>query len=236
MAIIEQLNELHRLHQALHEIEEALARGPRQIRARDQLVKNLEKEIEDKKTLIKETRALADRKGLDLKTKEVHLQDLSAKLNQATSNREYDVLKGQIEADTVAKSVLEDEIIEQLDKVDRLRAEVAEAEETKKQRVADRDAFAARFEQDAVGLRQKSAELSKQIGQAENFLSGDKAMRYRRLVESHGGHDSMASVEENACSNCRVTITSQHRMQLRMGEVIFCSSCGRLLYQPLSKS
>lgn len=235
MATIEQLNELHRLHQALHEIEEALARGPRQVRARDQLVKNLEKEIEDKKNLIKETRALADRKGLDLKTKEVHLADLSAKLNQATSNREYDVLKGQIEADTVAKSVLEDEIIEQLDKVDRLRTEVAEAEETKKTRISDRDAFAAKFEQDAVGLRERAAGLSKQIGQAETFLSGDKALRYRRLVESHGGHASMASVEENACSNCRVTITSQHRMQLRMGEILFCSSCGRLLYSPLSK-
>ncbi len=235
MATVEQLNELHRLHQALHEIEEALARGPRQVRARDQLVKNLEQDMEDKKNLIKETRALADRKGLDLKTKEVHLQDLTAKLNQATSNREYDILKGQIEADTVAKSVLEDEIIEQLDKVDRLRAEVAEAEELKKQRLAERDAFSAKFEKDAVGLREKSAGLSKHIGQAESFLAGDKALRYRRLVESHGGHDSMASVEENACSNCRVTITSQHRMQLRMGEILFCSSCGRLLYAPLSK-
>lgn len=236
MATIEQLNELHRLHQALHEIEEALARGPRQIRARDQLVKNLEKEIEDKKELIKQTRALADRKGLDLKTKEVHLQDLNAKLNQATSNREYDVLKGQIDADTVAKSVLEDEIIEQLDKVDRLRNEVAEAEELKKQRAADRDAFAAKFEQEAVGLRERGAALEKQIRPAETFLGGDKAAKYRRLVESHGGHASMASVEDNACSFCRVTITPQSRAQLRQGEIIFCSSCGRLLYQPLSKS
>ena len=232
MATVEQLNELHRLHQALHEIEEALARGPRQVRARDQLIKNLDKEIEDKKNLIKETRALADKKGLDLKVKETHLQDLTAKLNQATSNREYDILKGQIEADTVAKSVLEDEIIEQLDKVDRLKAEIVESEATKSQRIADRDAFAAKFEQEAVGLREKRAGLDKQIGQSENFLSGDKAGRYRRLVETYGGHASMASVEENACSNCRVTITSQHRMELRMGEIIFCSTCGRLLYQP----
>ncbi len=235
MATVEQLNELHRLHQALHEIEEALTRGPRQVRARDQLVKNLEKDIEDKKNLIKETRALADRKGLDLKTKEVHLQDLTAKLNQATSNREYDILNGQIEADTVAKSVLEDEIIEQLDKVDRLRTEVAEAEKLKQQRNTDRDAFAAKFEKESVGLRERSTGLSKHIGQAESFLSGDKALRYRRLVESYGGHDSMASIEENACSHCRVTITSQHRMQLRLGEILFCSSCGRLLYAPLSK-
>lgn len=236
MATVEQLNELHRLHQSLHEIEEALARGPRQVRARNQLVKNLEKEIEEKKNLIKDTRALADKKGLDLKTKETHLQDLGAKLNQATSNREYDILKGQIEADTVAKSVLEDEIIELLDKADRLKNEVADTEKLKQQRIVERDEFAAKFEQEAVGLRERGGEFEKLIRQAENFLSGDKAARYRRLVESYGGHDSMASVEENACSHCRVTITSQHRMELRLGEIIFCSSCGRLLYQPMKRT
>ena len=47
---------------------------------------------------------------------------LKAKLNAAASNREYQALKDQIAADQMAGSVLADEILEALEKIDELAA------------------------------------------------------------------------------------------------------------------
>ena len=65
-----------------------------------------------------ELRKSADGKSLQLKSNEAKNLDLTAKLNAASSNKEYEIISSQIEADKMANSVLEDEILEALDKVD----------------------------------------------------------------------------------------------------------------------
>ena len=98
--------DLHRLHLALHEVQEQLTRGPRQVKAREQLVVQAETELTAKKEQFKQLRVTSDRKSLDLKTNEAKIADLRGKLNACSSNREFDIIKGQIEADTVANSVV----------------------------------------------------------------------------------------------------------------------------------
>ena len=73
-------------------------------------------------------RVATDQKQLQLKSDEQKIKDHRAKLNAAASNREYQILKEQIAADEMTNSVLEDEIIEAMEKVDQLQATIAEAE------------------------------------------------------------------------------------------------------------
>src|SRR5262245_9298126 len=133
MSVGADLTELHWLHGLLRDVREELARGPRQIKAREQVVATAQTDVTNKQEELKQTRLAADRKGLELRTLESKLEDLKAKLNQAASNREYDILRGQIDADTAAKAVLEDEILEHLDRVDRLQKEVVACQDKVKQ-------------------------------------------------------------------------------------------------------
>src|SRR5688572_13027737 len=94
--------ELHRLHLALQEVRSQLDRGPRQVRAREQLVAQGEADVAARREQLKSQRLNSDRKSLDLKTNEAKIADLRGKLNVASSNREFDIIKGQIDADTVA--------------------------------------------------------------------------------------------------------------------------------------
>ncbi len=55
---------------------------------------------------------------------------MKAKLNAAQSNREYQAFRDQIAADEMANSVLADEILEGLEKIDELQKIAAEAEQT----------------------------------------------------------------------------------------------------------
>lgn len=223
--------ELHRLHLALHEVQEQLSRGPRQIKAREQLVATAEAELAAKRDRLKSQRMSNDRKSLDLKTNEAKINDLRGKLNVASSNREFDIIKGQIEADTVANSVLQDEILELLDAIDRTQAEIKEAEQKVGKAKDELKRFADKFAADSVGLKARVDELSRQIKQSESGLTGELADRYRRLVDAHGP-EAMAPCEGGICGNCRVQVTPQNKVRLNAGNVIFCSACGRMLYKP----
>lgn len=226
-----QLDELHRLLLALQEVRDQLERGPRQIQARSQLALQAQKELEDQQALLKQLRASADRKSLDLKSHEAKLADLRSKLNAASSNREYDIIRGQIDADTVAKSVLEDEILEILEKIDRTQAAIAGGGEKVKKTEADKEKFREQFDAAAGNLRERAAALDAQIRGAESGLTGDLLDRYRRLVEAHGAA-ALAQVQGGVCNNCYVNVTPQAKVQLNSGRVLFCGSCGRMLYLP----
>jgi predicted nucleic acid-binding Zn-ribbon protein len=229
MSVAADLTELHRLHAALKDVRDDLARGPRQLKVRDQVITNTKNEVAAKQEELKQTRMAADRKGLELKTLEAKLVDLKAKLNQASSNREYDILRGQIEADGAAKAVMEDEILDHLDRVDRLQKEIVIAQDRAKQAEADKAKYLAEFSAEEPVLKSKESDILGSLTKAESVLTGESLTQYRRVVEAHGA-EAMAPVENGVCTGCYVALRPQQRVHLNNGEIIFCSSCGRLLY------
>ena len=138
------LKGLHQLHQQLQDAHQELDRGPRRIEAHLRIVKTRRDNADSCKTSLTELRMAADHKSLQLKTNEVKITELRGKLNAAASNREFDIIKSQIEADTMANSVLEDEILEFYDRLDQsqqslnsLESEFVHANESKQAAVAD---------------------------------------------------------------------------------------------------
>jgi predicted nucleic acid-binding Zn-ribbon protein len=229
MSVGSDLTELHRLHGLLRDVREELARGPRQLKAREQLVATSKQDVLNKQELLKQTRMAADRKALELRTLESKLEDLRAKLNQASSNREYDILRGQVDADVAAKAVLEDEILDHLERVDRLQKDIAAAQDRVTQAETDKLKFAGKFEAEAVDLKAREANLHELLARAESVLTGEPLAKYRRLVDAYGA-EALASVESGVCTGCYVSLTPQQRVFLNSGQILFCSSCGRLMY------
>src|ERR1044071_7127357 len=122
------LRELHRIHQQLADLRDRLERGPKQVRAREANMAQLEAKLAEAKDKAKQTQVAVDRKQLDLKSGEQKVVDLRVKLNQANSNREYQALLEQIAAAEMAGSVLSDEILEGFEKIDQLGEGVKEAD------------------------------------------------------------------------------------------------------------
>lgn len=155
------LPELHRLHLAIQEVQEEIDRGPRQLKARSNTTATRLAELEAQRQKQKQLKMQADQKALQLKTNEAKLEDLKGKLNQAASNREFDIIKGQIEADKVANSVLEDEILETLDKVDKAQADVKKLEAEVATAQAEEKKFTAVVDEKRPGLEARLAEIGR---------------------------------------------------------------------------
>ncbi|MFO0917743.1 MAG: hypothetical protein U0872_05435 [Planctomycetaceae bacterium] len=229
------LKQLHELLLQLRDVQSQLESGPRQIAARRQIQEKKQAELEAKRQKLKQLKMTADQKNLLLKANETKIADLRAKQNSVTSNREYDILRGQIDADQMAKSVLEDEILESLEAVDRGQVEVKQFEQEVDAAERDLKNFVAEIEQRIPGLKEQAEALQTQVIDAEKFLPGDIAGNYRRLVQVHGA-DALAAVENRSCSNCYLSLTQQMIVELNSGKLLFCKSCQRLLYLPSGRA
>jgi predicted nucleic acid-binding Zn-ribbon protein len=224
------LKTLHELHQQLQEVQEALARGPRQSSAKQLVVDKKKAELEARRERHKQARLTADQKNLQLKTNEGKIAELRNKLNVATSNREYEILNSQIAADTMAKSVLEDEILEALTKIDQAQVEVKQGEAEVAAAEADLKKVVADAQAREPGLAEKAKDLSVQVAEAEKILPGDFVLQYRRAVAAFGA-EALAPVLNRCCSCCNMQLTMQKIVELSAGKWMFCT-CGRLLYLP----
>ena len=224
------LKRLHALHTEVAEVRERLERGPRQVRARRKRVETKRAEVEQLRAKLLALQKSRDEKNLQLASNESKLEGLQVKLNQAANNREFDAFKGQIEADRVATSVLEDEILETLERIDRTRATIAEAETDRDAAVTEADEFAVTVDEQAEVLAGRVTELEGKLKEAERIIPGELMGDYRRLVIAHGA-TALAPVEGRACTVCSTTIAPQQRIDLNMGKFVHCRACGRLLYR-----
>ncbi|MCA9040030.1 MAG: hypothetical protein KDA65_06785 [Planctomycetaceae bacterium] len=225
-----ELKELHDLHQKLHEVQEKLEGGPRRIAAREQIVSKKEAELEAARAKLKQMKLSSDQKSLQLKTNEAKIDSLKAKLNEAASNREYEIITSQIEADKVANSVLEDEILASLDSIDVQAKLIEKLQQELESAVADCKRFKAEFEETIPGLKDDEAQLQAAIKDAESCIPASERAHYQRLVAAHAS-SALAAVEENACSECYTMLEANTIVELNVGKIRFCRSCGRLLYR-----
>ena len=225
------LRELHRLHSQLADLRGRLERGPKQIAGHEASVAQLTQAVADAHELVKQTQLAADRKQLEVRSQEGNIEKWRGQLNTASSNVEYKNLQDQIEAGLMAASVLEDETLELLGRIDDYQLAAGKAEETLESGKAELEKVRNHVESKAETLRTEIARLEADLEQAENKLSGEFLNDYRRVVRSKGA-EGMAPAEDNTCQGCGQQITINMLADLQLSKPVFCKSCGSLLYLP----
>lgn len=227
----DQIRTLHRIHIQLADLKDRQARGPRQVQAQIAGVKKLEGEHAQAKSNAQAARAAADSKQLQLRSNENKITELQNKLNAANSNKEYQALKDQIAADKMANSVLEDEILEALDKIEELQIAVREAEAKLAKAKAELTRQEGSLAEKQQLIEGDITRLTAELAQAEAALPGEFRPVYDRLIKSMGA-EGMAEVENEICSGCYTRIPANKISQMLLSQEVFCLSCGRLLYMP----
>ncbi len=225
------LRELHRMHQQLADLQERLQRGPRLVKARETALTKSEESLAKAQAELKACRMEADQKQLNLRTSEEKIKQLKAKLMAANNNREYQALQEQIKADIMANSVLSDEIIESLDKIEEGKKTVQTAEGELAKVKVDVAKVRQQLVEQSQQLQGESARVEQELKAAEESLPADVKADYFRAVRSRAS-DGMAEVEANACGGCNQSLTPNVQSELKLGKLVFCKTCGRILYLP----
>ena len=229
------LRTLHRMHRQLADLAEQLAAGPRTVAARTRQVQTAEAKKAAAADDVKKAKLAADQKQLQLKSAETKIADLEAKLNASKTNREYQTLGDQIAADRMATQVLEDEIIEALERIDTLKPAVPAADieiEATKKLLAEAD---AKVKAETGRLEAEVTRLRGELLTAEKDLAEDVREKYDRVVKQKGA-DGMTAVDGQTCGGCYQQLTGNMLSDVMLGRIITCRSCGRLLYLPESST
>jgi len=223
------LRTLHRLHRQLADLRDQLAAGPRQIAARTKQLQAAEAGHVAAQEEIKKAKMVVDQKQLQLRSAESKILELEGKLNACKTNREYQTLGDQIAADKMATKVLEDEILEALERLDAVKKTLAPAEAeiaAVKKKLAETK---AKVDGETAALEAEVARIKTDLDAAEHELPADSREVYSRMVKSKGA-DGMAAVEGESCGGCFQQLTGNMLAELSMGLVMPCRSCGCLLY------
>lgn len=225
----ETLQELHRLLEQLADLNGRLERGPKQILAHKASVAKLEAAAAAAHELAKQTRMAADAKQLDLKSSEERIGNWKIKLNECSSNKEYQALTEQIAAAEMANSVMEDEILEALGRVDTLVEAAGQADANLEQGKQELARVTKQVEESADVIRGDITRLEGDRETAEKKLPSDFRAEYARITKAKGAH-GLSAVEDKVCTGCGNQITLNMQNTLAMSRPAYCQSCGAVLY------
>jgi hypothetical protein len=131
----------------------------------------------------------------------------------------------------MANSVLSDEILEGFDKIDVAEAAQKEVENRLRVTSEDLDKTRSAVQEDAIVTRDDITRLDIELVDSESALPADFKVDYQRVVRNKGA-DALATVEEGVCTGCGQQITLNMQSELQLSRLIFCKSCGCLLYLP----
>jgi uncharacterized protein len=231
MAVSAELLELlHRIHRQLGDLRDRKERGPRQIRARESNVAKVEAELAAAQDAVKQAKLLGDRKQLDLKASETRISDWKVKLNTCNSNKEFQTMNEQIAAAEMAGSVLADEILESMEKVDQLEIVVGEVKERLNAGKTDLSKFRDSVAQESSVVAGDIKRLEGELSEAEKQLPAEFRTDYDRVIRAKGA-DGMARMDNGTCEGCGQSITLNQQNNLMLAKPVFCTACGRLLYR-----
>lgn len=223
------LGKLHVLLHQLADAEAALADGPRAVAIAERHASQVEAAIEQQKEVIKSNRKSADDLNLKLKTKESELAKLEGQLNTASSNKEYDIIKGQIESAKTKRSEIEETALAAMEEIDLAQARLKDLESELLIRRNETQSAKAEFDAQRPDLEKSVETTLAQIQEAEKVLPGEGKAAYKRLRNAHGA-GALSAMEDGFCEACSTRVTNQDMVQIRMSDFISCSGCGRILY------
>lgn len=224
---------IHRLLRQQADLKERLEAGPRQVRIAEKNEANFGASVEQAKQKVIDAKMAADEKQLHLGEREAKVEDLKSRLNTCDSNKEYQLLKDRIAADTEANGVLDDEIFELLERIDELEGDLKTAEEVHNKAKAETANVNQRVAESTDKLNGELQEIQSELSQTEKRLGGEVAIEYRRLVNAKG-EDALAKTDGRTCGNCYHTFTVQTLSELKMRKAVFCKACGALMYSVAS--
>ena len=159
-----------------------------------------------------------------------YLSRVRAFMDQHVYPNEH-TFKEQIAADQQANSVLSDEILEALEEIEQLEAEMQVQKQELAKQESEHQVRVKEVESNMDQLKSELERVEAELSESEQKIPAGAREDYRRLVDSKG-EEALAPVESDSCGGCYQTLTTQHIDRLRMSMLIRCPNCNAFLYFP----
>jgi len=213
----------------IHDLNERLRRAPKQVELSRERERRYQAALEATGQHLSELRKKAQEKQMELSVREAQIEKFRKQLDTAANNREYALLNDQIKATAAANEVLSDEILELLELIDKVQAQQRQDQEVLEKSQAESAQNLAEAKDLVARLKRELAEVESELNEQQQKLPDSVRQEFVRKRPGLG-EKAVVAVKKGACGGCWQTITSQMRSELVNRHVVYCRSCGALLY------
>jgi predicted nucleic acid-binding Zn-ribbon protein len=227
------LERINSIQKTLEELTGRLRRGPILLKIQENNICKQQDKLDKANEELQRLKSAAKQKELEAAASDQALAKRKQQLLESKSNKEYSALQMQIKADEQARSVLDDEAFEVIEKAEKF-AETLPPLETELKKLQDVfNATKEKFLKEKPGIEGQIAEYAADLHQEEVKLPREFHEVYDRLVRSTGGAESLAVVAgQKFCGGCNQQVPINSLAQIMAKKPVQCSSCARLLYLP----
>jgi uncharacterized protein len=167
---------------------------------------------------------------LDVGTRTESIARLKTQQYQTRKNDEFQAMGHEIERYENEIRKLEDQELELMIDVDKLKGEVEAAEKSAR---ATKDTISRQLldlESKTKALETRERELENEREALTSKIDADLLDQFERLFNSKGDA-AIVAVEHGVCTGCHMKVTTATAAQVKAGkEIVSCENCGRILY------
>jgi uncharacterized protein len=184
---------------------------------------DLEKELLDLQKQKKE-------RELELASKEESTKKLQGQLYSLKTNKEYQTMLGQIQDSKADASVIEDKILEVMDRADKTKSKIEQEKEHLK---GEEKVFLGEKKKVDDKLKEISQRIETLVSQRKQIIPGIDAKilaQYEKILSNRNGL-AIVSVKTDSCGGCNMLVPHQVINMIKMYDrIITCEMCNRILY------
>ena len=169
-------------------------------------------------------------KELELASKEEAGKKLQTQLYQLKTNKEYNAMLAQIQDAKADASLIEDKILEVMEKIDKSKKDVEEEKKRLSQEEQVCNDQQKKIHDRIKEIDDRLAQLDAQRKQISPDIDKKILSQYERILQSRDGL-AIVSVKNNSCMGCNMFVPAQVINLIQMYErIITCEVCNRILF------
>lgn len=224
------LIDLQTLEAEAARVQSALQKIPGTLEALDASFMELRTALSEKNASINELKKEYRAKEVDVEMNLSRMKKSRERMDSVKTNKEYQSLLKEIQDLEEKNSLVEDEMLAGLERIEdgekevlRLKEEMARMEKM----VAEQKTTVTRK---AEALKQRQAEVEQQLDEQMRTVDPEILKTYNR-VKLRVGAIGIVPVDNAVCKGCHLTIPPQMYNELhRQDSLKFCPHCHRMIY------
>lgn len=233
MALQEQLELLKKLQEidlGIKEISQKIEEYPERIAKLEENLSQKREAFEEKRRALAELEMDRRKKESNLRLEEERVKQWEARLKEIKNNRDYQALLREIAAAKRDNSLMEEEILKELEEIDTIKKEL-------EQREPEYRDLEDEFNITNSKLKDKSAQEEKELGEQTQIreriaqdINADLLKRYDLIRKQRAGF-ALVPARNNVCQGCHMDLPPQVFNEVRKNkEIILCPNCQRIMY------
>ncbi len=231
MSIVKQLYQLQELDLDTASNEQALKQKVGQLGESQAVVKT-------------QTELTSEQQRLDDLRHQQHsaewdIDDLTGKIStvedqlyggKITNSKELTGLQHEVNTLKTKRDQVENNALEIMDQVEQAEASVTALTEELEKLKGEWHSQQQQLSSEIDHLKSKLSDLQKKRQQLSTEIDPQTLELYEQLRRQKG--QAVAKIEQGICRGCRISLSSSELQQARGGNLVQCSSCGRILFLP----